>query len=436
MSRLRLVEVAHLSDTGLVRAHNEDRALALPPLLAVADGMGGAKAGEVAAQMTVDALARTGPAPSVELVLEAIADANREIRELSANDPDHSGMGTTVTAALVGPGEARILHVGDSRAYVVRGGTIRQVTDDHSLVGELMRQGQLSHEEAERHPSRNIITRAIGAEPTVSVDQVPLALESGDVLVLCSDGLSTMITGDEIARIVDSATSLAAAVERLVEAALAAGGSDNVTVVLARFGAENDGDGAATGDTGELPPVPADATQEIPAIDGGPRETNGAAATADADEPTVESPPPTPPTAGPKPTRTAAVLESADRPTASRARRIAWTIGAVVLAFGGLGSWIGSRTFFVDARHGADTARVYHGPPVSLLGIDLYSEWADTGVAVAAVEAGDAGALSGDANGQGAAVTRATALVWRFGLPDITPLELPPAKDATPTPTP
>lgn len=139
---LRFVEVAQVTDTGRVREHNEDRLYANPPLLAVADGMGGAKAGEVAAQMTVDRLADTGPAPSPALVLQAIADANREIRELSAHDEDHAGMGTTVTAVVVGERVARVMHVGDSRAYVIRRGQIRQVTQDHSLVAEMVRQGR------------------------------------------------------------------------------------------------------------------------------------------------------------------------------------------------------------------------------------------------------------------------------------------------------
>ncbi len=408
MPALRLAEVAHRSDTGLVRTHNEDRALAMPPLIAVADGMGGAKAGEVAAQMTVDALATTGPAPNVGLVLEAIADANREIRELSASDPDHAGMGTTVTAVLMGDDAATVMHVGDSRAYVIRGSQIRQVTDDHSLVGELMRQGQLTEEEAEKHPSRNIITRALGAEPSVAVDQVPLALKPGDVVLVCSDGLSTMVTQDDMVRSVTATTSLSAAADALVQAALAGGGTDNVTVILGRV---SDDGHPAVEHTTEIPTVAAEApTTEVP-----------------------QPPVPAAPTPTAKPQRTAAVLEATARGHRTRAQRALGLVTAIVALIVAVGAWAASRNFYVAARDGAATARVYHGAPFSLFGIDLSKEWADTGVDAAAIRAVDPTALTGDANGQGRAVTKATSLVWRFGLPTIATLELPPATPAKKT---
>lgn len=404
---LRLVEVAQLSDTGLVRAHNEDRAFAVAPLLAVADGMGGAKAGEVAAQMTVDALSRTGPAPSVEQIVEAIDDANREIRELSQADPDHAGMGTTVTAVLVGEDGVTALHVGDSRAYVMRGGQIRQVTEDHSLVGELVRQGQLTAEEAERHPSRNIITRALGAEVHVAVDRVPLALESGDIVLVCSDGLTTMVDADDIVRIVSGARSLRSAADALVQAAIAGGGTDNITVILGRLG-----DDATPGVVDE----PQSHTSEIPVIGSAPRATGSQAPTA-----RVGAPRPEPSGQGLRPV----LLESHARGRRPNRTPVLVIVAAAILVLAGFGSWAVSRVFFVDARDGHSTAHIYHGLPGSFLGISLHSTWADTGVRADVIRGAEPKALSGDAHGEGKAVLQATNLIWRYGLPEIAVLELP-----------
>lgn len=404
MAVLRLVEVAQLSDTGLVRAHNEDRALAVAPLLVVADGMGGAKAGEVAAQMTVDALARTGPQPSVEHVVGAIDDANREIRELSQSDPDHAGMGTTVTAVLVRDDGITALHVGDSRAYVIRGSQIRQVTDDHSLVGELVRQGQLTADEAERHPSRNIITRALGAEADVTVDRVPLALEADDVVLVCSDGLSTMVTNDEIVAIVAGSTSLRRAAESLVQAALSGGGSDNVTVILGRLGTQEPAE-AAGGDTATMPAI------SNPAVESEEEQTAETVAAPRSESTTGSLRP--------------AVLESTHRGRRPSRRPVAVIAVAALLALVGFGWWATSRVYFVDARGADTTAQVYHGLPWSVLGIDLSRRWADTGVPADTVRRAEPAALSGDAHGAGRAVLAASSLVLRYGLPQIAVLEVP-----------
>ncbi len=404
---LRLVEVAQLSDTGLVREHNEDRLLASPPLLAVADGMGGAKAGEVAAQMTVDRLADTGPAPNASLVLQAIADANREIRELSERDPDHAGMGTTITAALVGERGVRMMHVGDSRGYVIHEGTLRQVTDDHSLVAEMMRQGTLTPEDAERHPSRNIITRVIGAEPDVAVDEVEVSLAPGDVLLLCSDGLSSLVPANRIAAIATGSGTLRERAARLVNAALDAGGSDNVTVVMGRVEDVSHGEGITAEHTAEFPPV-----GEIESSD---------------TEPTVERPPPTDPAADKPPPRTAAVLEPTGRGRRTTTLRRVGMMSALVLAvLIALGAWVGTRSYFIDARDDDGTVHVYHGPPVGIGGLDLYTRWGDTGVPVETVRAESPGLLSGSVHGQGETVRRAVAIVWRYGLTDVPTITPPP----------
>ncbi len=410
MAPLRLIEVAQLSDTGLVRAHNEDRALAVAPLLAVADGMGGAKAGEVAAQMTVDALARTGPAPSVDQVVEAIDDANREIRELSRSDPDHAGMGTTITAILVGDDGVTALHVGDSRAYVIRGSQIRQVTEDHSLVGELVRQGQISAQEAERHPSRNIITRALGAEVKVAVDRVPLALESGDIVLVCSDGLTTMIDTDDIVRIVGGSGTLRAAADGLVEAAIAGGGTDNITVILGRLGDEQS----------VVHEEPATHTSEIPVVSA---PAAVAAATPASEAPTAEVALPRPRADGSA--YRPVMLESAGRSRRPSRRPLLLIILAALATLIGFGSWGVSRVYFVDARDGHQTAHIYHGLPGSFLGLDLHSTWADTGVSAATIRKVEPKALSGNAHGEGRAVLEAANLILRYGLPEIAVLETP-----------
>ena len=206
-TRLALVEVAHLSDTGRVRHHNEDRSVASSRILAVADGMGGANAGEVAAQVAVDsvnALSAVDP----ESVRRAIERANRAIRRMASEDPDMSGMGTTMTAAVVREGQLDVVHVGDSRAYLWREGRLSQVTEDHSVVGELVRRGTITAEEAESHPHRNVITRALGADTEVQADTVSTGLREDDVVLLCSDGLSSYVSEADIA------AALAAAQDR------------------------------------------------------------------------------------------------------------------------------------------------------------------------------------------------------------------------------
>jgi protein phosphatase len=237
---LKPVELSARSDVGRVRAHNEDRYLAAPPLLAVADGMGGAQAGEVAAGVAVEHLEGLGPEPSPHALRAAIVEANEAIRRMAAEDPERAGMGTTVTAALLGDGgRLELMHVGDSRAYLLRAGELRQLTEDHSVVAELVRRGSIAPEEAEVHPQRNVITRALGAEDGVEVDRTEVSLEPGDVIVLCTDGLCGYVSDEVIRRRLTESATLEDAAAALVEDANAAGGVDNVTVILARVGADD-----------------------------------------------------------------------------------------------------------------------------------------------------------------------------------------------------
>jgi protein phosphatase len=234
---LKVAEEAHKTDTGRQRHANEDSYFARAPLFAVADGMGGAQAGEVASRIAAGAFERgtLSNEATAEGQLEQIAQrANREIHKLAQEDSSRAGMGTTLTAAMVRDDEVALSHVGDSRAYVLRDGQLKRLTKDHSLVEELRRQGRLTEEEAEEHPQRSIITRALGPEPSVNVDTMTFPARNGDVFLLCSDGLTTMISDDQIREILTGAKSLRGAVSRLIDAANRGGGRDNITAVAFR----------------------------------------------------------------------------------------------------------------------------------------------------------------------------------------------------------
>jgi PPM family protein phosphatase len=224
---VRLGQFAGASDPGRRRRRNEDSYVIDPPLFAVADGMGGAQAGEVASKLAAGAVKERGA--DVE---ELIQEANRRVHQRSIEDPNASGMGTTLTVASVENGMVSIGHVGDSRAYLVREGRLEQVTDDHSLVGELMRSGKLSAEEAETHPQRSVITRALGTDPDVDVDMFPIETRAGDLFLICSDGLTTMVDDRTILELVEQhRDDLQTLVKSLIKAANKGGGEDNITVV-------------------------------------------------------------------------------------------------------------------------------------------------------------------------------------------------------------
>ena len=233
---MRIGRVAGITDTGRRRRQNEDAYVCEPPLFAIADGMGGAQAGELASRVAAAAIEETAVEASGEEGLVAIVrTANARVFERALQDPAVAGMGTTATVALVDEeaGTIALAHVGDSRAYRYRDGALEQLTSDHSLVGEMVRSGRLTEDEAAVHPHRSVITRALGTEPEVEVDTSTIDVAPGDLLLLCSDGLSAMVRDDEIARVVGaSGGDPTVAGEELVRAANAAGGDDNVTVVL------------------------------------------------------------------------------------------------------------------------------------------------------------------------------------------------------------
>jgi PPM family protein phosphatase len=234
---MKVTDTAGFTDPGRKRRRNEDSYVIEPPLFAVADGMGGAQAGEVASRLAAAAFREFHDADDLdpeERLVAIIQEANRRIYERAADDSEVSGMGTTITAALVGGTGLAIGHVGDSRAYRLRAGRFEQLTDDHSLVADLVRSGRLTPEEADVHPQRSVITRALGTDAQVDVDTFTVPAENGDLFLLCSDGLTTMVGDEEIRDLVTRAKDLDQAGKGLVKAANRAGGEDNVTVVLFR----------------------------------------------------------------------------------------------------------------------------------------------------------------------------------------------------------
>lgn len=231
---LRITDQAYATDTGRQRSANEDSVFVRAPLFVIADGMGGAQAGEVASKASVESFDRDLPAGPPERILrDTIESANRTIHRLAREDPNLSGMGTTTTAAILDERaeEVAIGHVGDSRAYRLRRGKLERLTRDHSLVEEMRRKGQLTEAQAEDHPQRSIITRALGPEPEVEVDLQTVPAQAGDVFLICSDGLTTMLDDDHIERLLARASSMPNAVRALVDEANRAGGRDNISVI-------------------------------------------------------------------------------------------------------------------------------------------------------------------------------------------------------------
>lgn len=232
---IRVSQHSERTDVGRQRQANEDSMLARAPLFVVADGMGGAQAGEVASMTAIQAFSDGLPkGPPAEALESSISLANRTIHDQAHSDPALSGMGTTITAAAVDSEreEVAIGHVGDSRAYRLRDGIFQRLTRDHSLVEEMRRRGQITEEQAEDHPQRSIITRALGPEPEVQVDVQVVPTEPGDIFMLCSDGLTTMLADERIRTLIEQSPDLSRAARALVDEANIAGGRDNITVLL------------------------------------------------------------------------------------------------------------------------------------------------------------------------------------------------------------
>ena len=245
--------VAAVTDPGRTRRHNEDAYVIEPPLFAIADGMGGAQAGEVASRLATAALKEAGANGGGEQrIADLIQEANRRVYDRSSSDPNTSGMGTTITAALVEDDIVAFGHVGDSRAYLIRDAEMEQLTEDHSLVNELLKTGKLSREEAETHPQRSVITRALGTDPDVDADTFSVRAETGDLFLLCSDGLTDMVSEESILDIVErNRKDIEGALRALVKEANRGGGQDNITVVAFEIADGGAAPLASEGDTRE-----------------------------------------------------------------------------------------------------------------------------------------------------------------------------------------
>lgn len=243
MSRLTVTDSGSATHTGNVRRSNEDAHLVRTPLFMVADGVGGARAGEIAARLCAEAFAQAelSGRSGEELLVDVIRRANRAIFDRARSDHEAAGMGTTVAAAVLAePPELAVAHVGDSRAYLLRDGALQRLSEDHSLVSELVQSGHLTEAEAERHPQRNVVTRVLGTEPDVTVDSFTVEGREDDVVLLCTDGLNTMVAESQIAELLALPLPAAELARRLVQAARRGGGEDNVTAVVFRLGPVTD----------------------------------------------------------------------------------------------------------------------------------------------------------------------------------------------------
>ncbi len=386
------------SDTGRARRANEDAYFARSPVFVVADGMGGAQAGEVASQIAIETFERglgdVGAASAEQLLAERVLEANARIHDMSQASQDRAGMGTTITAAHVGDHDVAVAHVGDSRAYRLRGDDFQRLTEDHSLVEEMRRRGQLTAQEADEHPQRSIITRALGPEPDVLVDTYSWRGEAGDVYLLCSDGLTSMVPEARIADVVRGASSLRDAGRRLIAAANDAGGRDNITVVLFELEEVDAPDpardqptqvGMAAVTTSGSADVDAVATARGPQQ---PLASAGAAASPAMHAPPAGAPAPDAP---PRRLRPIAPAQPHDgRSGGRRARRfgVLFAVLALVVVPLGLGAYIANQAVYFVGVDDDGFVTMYRGLPYALpAGIDLYSPTYTSGVPLTSLPA-------------------------------------------------
>jgi serine/threonine protein phosphatase PrpC len=359
-----------LSDIGLHRKTNEDTFVVQPPLYVVCDGMGGANAGEVASGLAAETLVdRVSAGASL---LEAAEAANAAVFQRASGNADQAGMGTTLTAFLLEGSAAHFVHIGDSRAYLLRDGGLEQMSDDHSLVGEMVRDGRLTVEEAAVHPHRSILSRALGTEAQAKIDEFTVDLLSGDVLLLCSDGLSGPVA-DDVLRLALTRSDPQEAAGRLVLEARRQGGPDNITAVVVRVDeAIGAGDEEVTlvaaadadVDTAELPFVVAADEDET----GAPQPAGDAADALAATAATLHAE-----RSGDAGDAAAAAVADASR----RRRRSVFRLGAVAAVLALLAVVAAAGAFFLSTLFfiGVDDGRlaIYSGVPVELGPIPLHA---------------------------------------------------------------
>ena len=398
---LRIAEHFHDSDRGRQRRGNEDSVYVRSPLFVVADGMGGAQAGEVASAIAVQQFEGglpDGDDPGAALAA-LIQAANVRIHEQARRDSEHAGMGTTTTAAYLAGDSVVIAHVGDSRCYLLRDEDLIRLTRDHSLVGELVARGKLTEEQAESHPQRSVITRALGAYPDVEVDVKAFPARAGDLFLLCSDGLTSMVHEPQLKSLLaDRARPLEQIGRELIAAANEAGGRDNITVILFRIEEVDDrraaGPADDTAQTAEYDTFADEAAESHAA----PRTGAAVAEPESHRRGTVALEAPTQPaqpagTGDPRPPpRTAPLPAAPERPRARRRSRLR-SGGALLLFLAVLlpliiGAWLATRAVYfigTDPANGR-TVTIFRGLPYELpFGVELYEQYYDSGVTLVGV---------------------------------------------------
>ncbi|HZH23618.1 MAG TPA: Stp1/IreP family PP2C-type Ser/Thr phosphatase [Solirubrobacteraceae bacterium] len=398
---LRIAEHFHDSDRGRQRRGNEDSVYVRSPLFVVADGMGGAQAGEVASAIAVQQFEGglpDGDDPGAALAA-LIQAANVRIHEQARRDSEHAGMGTTTTAAYLAGDSVVIAHVGDSRCYLLRDEDLIRLTRDHSLVGELVARGKLTEEQAESHPQRSVITRALGAYPDVEVDVEAFPARAGDLFLLCSDGLTSMVHEPQLKSLLADRTRPLEQIGReLIAAANEAGGRDNITVILFRIEEVDDRRAAGPADdtarTAEYDTVADEAAESHAA----PRTGAAVAEPESHRRGTVALEAPTQPaqpagTGDPRPPpRTAPLPAAPERPRARRRSRLR-SGGALLLFLAVLlpliiGAWLATRAVYFIGTDPADgrTVTIFRGLPYELpFGVELYEQYYDSGVTLVGV---------------------------------------------------
>jgi PPM family protein phosphatase len=360
--------VGATTDIGQVREGNEDAILIDDPLYAVADGMGGHRGGEVASNLALQTVEQLF-AERQGTLTEQVERANRAVFERSQSDRDVSGMGTTLTAALIEGGAVRLAHVGDSRAYLFRGGKLQLLTEDHTLVHRMVVEGEITETEAQNHPHRSVLTRALGVEGDVRVDETNVEVQVGDRLLLCTDGLTGMLSEDEIVSVLHDVRDPQKAVDRLVREANRAGGIDNITAVIIDFTEDGRIDGSRTKEVSQ------------------PR----APTTTQHPTPTMATPPPAGgdvTTWSSSPTTRRQPAPKATRPPAARKLVVGIVIVLAIAAVGfvGVRLYLDSQ-WFVGVSNGR--VAIFRGVPAEVAGLKMNSVVVET-----SIRAGDAEELA------------------------------------------
>jgi PPM family protein phosphatase len=377
------VHVGSATDIGQVREANEDSYLVDAPLYAVADGMGGHRGGEVASSLALETVQQLFERQEGTLA-DQVSQANRTVYDRSQSDRSVSGMGTTLTAALIDGNTVHLVHVGDSRAYLLRDGHLTQLTEDHTLVHRMVMEGEITAEEAETHPHRSILTRALGVDQSVQVDEGHVRIESGDRLLLCTDGLTGMVPEEQIKEVMLGSADPQEAVDRLVKVANRAGGIDNITAVVLDFDENRSGRGAT-----KEASIPHQSAVERPVPEAAPPERSDITTVGAAiHEPLPKN---SASRSGPRSTTDSslpAVPSTPARPRSHRGRTVGiWTgvmISILVLGVVGLRLFLDTQ-WYVGVSNGR--VAIFRGVPTEVAGFELHSVVVETSFSAAEAEA-------------------------------------------------